>query len=175
MSGYWNDPDATEATLKDGWLLTGDMGCFDTRGYLTLRDRSKDVIITGGSNVYPREVEEVLLEHPEVDEACVVGVPDAEWGEVVVAFIVGTATEANLDAHLLERIARFKRPKRYAYVDDLPKNSYGKVLKRVLRETLCTERDDVGGDQHRVAADPKQHGTARSIDLEVGLPYVGDA
>jgi fatty-acyl-CoA synthase len=146
MSGYWNDPDATQATLKDGWLLTGDMGCFDTRGYLTLRDRSKDVIISGGSNVYPREVEEVLLEHPEVDEACVVGVPDAEWGEVVVAFIVGTATEADLDAHLLERIARFKRPKRYVYVDDLPKNSYGKVLKRVLRETLCTERDDVGHD-----------------------------
>jgi acyl-CoA synthetase (AMP-forming)/AMP-acid ligase II len=82
-------------------------------------------------------VEEVLLEHPGVTEACVVGVPDAQWGEVVVAFMVGTAAEPELDAHLLDRIARFKRPKRYLYVDDLPKNSYGKVLKRELRERLA--------------------------------------
>ncbi|MGH3639232.1 MAG: acyl-CoA synthetase [Mycobacterium sp.] len=142
MSGYWNNPDATAATLKDGWLLTGDMGCFDERGYLTLRDRSKDVVISGGSNVYPREVEEVLLEHPDVAEACVVGAPDADWGEVVVAFIVGSAAESDLDAHLLERIARFKRPKRYLYVDELPKNSYGKVLKRELRERLADQRAD---------------------------------
>lgn len=140
MSGYWKNPDATEAALKDGWLLTGDMGCFDTRGYLTLRDRSKDVIISGGSNVYPREVEEVLLEHPDVEEACVVGVPDAEWGEVVVAFIVGAAEQGELDAHLLARIARFKRPKRYVHIDDLPKNAYGKVLKRELRERLSVKR-----------------------------------
>jgi fatty-acyl-CoA synthase len=137
MSGYWNNPGATAETLKDGWLHTGDMGSFDQRGYLTLRDRSKDVVISGGSNVYPREVEELLLEHPAVSEACVVGAPDAEWGEVVVAYIVGTATEPELDAHLLERIARFKRPKRYVYVDELPKNSYGKVLKRELRERLA--------------------------------------
>ena len=89
MSGYWNNPDATAATLKDGWLHTGDMGSFDARGYLTLRDRSKDVVISGGSNIYPREVEEALLEHPGVSEAAVVGAPDADWGEVVVAFIVG--------------------------------------------------------------------------------------
>lgn len=133
MSGYWNNDSATAATLKDGWLHTGDMGSFDARGYLTLRDRSKDVVISGGSNIYPREVEEVLLEHPDVFQACVVGAPDADWGEVVVAFIVGTAEAADLDAHLLERIARFKRPKRYVFVDDLPKNSYGKVLKRELR------------------------------------------
>ena len=88
MSGYWNNPDATRRTLKDGWLHTGDMGSFDARGYLTLRDRSKDVVISGGSNIYPREVEEALLEHPEVAEAAVVGAPDADWGEVVVAFIV---------------------------------------------------------------------------------------
>jgi acyl-CoA synthetase (AMP-forming)/AMP-acid ligase II len=136
MSGYWNNPDATAATLQRGWLHTGDMGCFDARGLLTLRDRSKDVVISGGSNIYPREVEEVLIEHPDVSEACVVGAPDEEWGEVVVAFIVGTAAEGDLDAHLLERIARFKRPKRYHYVDELPKNSYGKVLKRELRERL---------------------------------------
>lgn len=136
MSGYWNNPDATAATLQHGWLHTGDMGSFDGRGFLTLRDRSKDVVISGGSNIYPREVEEILIEHPGVAEACVVGAPDAEWGEVVVAFIVGTAAESDLDAHLLERIARFKRPKRYVYVDELPKNSYGKILKRELRERL---------------------------------------
>jgi fatty-acyl-CoA synthase len=137
MSGYWGNPAATAETLRDGWLRTGDMGSFDARGYLTLHDRSKDVVISGGSNIYPREVEEVLLEHPDVSEACVVGAPDAEWGEVVVAFIVGTADPADLDAHLLERIARFKRPKRYLVVDELPKNSYGKVLKKDLRQQLA--------------------------------------
>ena len=141
MSGYWQNPDATAATLTNGWLRTGDMGSFDGRGYLTLRDRSKDVVISGGSNIYPREVEEVLITHPAVTEACVVGAPDQEWGEVVVAVIVGTATEAELDAHLLDQIARFKRPKRYVYVDELPKNSYGKVLKRELRERFSRDDD----------------------------------
>ncbi len=136
MSGYWNNPEATAATLQDGWLHTGDMGSFDDAGYLTLRDRSKDVVISGGSNIYPREVEEVLLDHPAVVEAGVVGAPDGEWGEVVVAFVVGDVSPAELDAHLLERIARFKRPKRYEFVGELPKNSYGKVLKRELRERL---------------------------------------
>ncbi len=136
MAGYWNNPGATAKTLLNGWLRTGDMGSFDGRGFLTLRDRSKDVVISGGSNIYPREVEEILLEHPGVDEAGVVGAPDEEWGEIVVAFIVGSASPAELDAHLLERIARFKRPKRYEYIDELPKNSYGKVLKRDLRERL---------------------------------------
>ncbi|MCG7607616.1 MULTISPECIES: acyl-CoA synthetase [Mycobacterium] len=139
MSGYWNNPTATAATLKDGWLHTGDMGSFDARGYLTLRDRSKDVVISGGSNIYPREVEEALLEHPDVVEAGVVGAPDADWGEVVVAFVVGEVSPADLDAHLLERIARFKRPKRYEFIDALPKNSYGKVLKRELRERLSPQ------------------------------------
>jgi fatty-acyl-CoA synthase len=136
MSGYWNNPAATADTLKAGWLHTGDMGSFDAHGYLTLRDRSKDVVISGGSNIYPREVEEVLLQHPSVVEACVVGAPDTDWGEVVVAFIVGNVDPADLDAHLLDRIARFKRPKRYEFVDELPKNSYGKVLKRELRERM---------------------------------------
>ena len=136
MSGYWRNPEATAATLQHGWLHTGDMGSFDERGFLTLRDRSKDVVISGGSNIYPREVEEALLEHPDVVEAGVVGARDEEWGEIVVAFIVGEAKPAELDAHLLNRIARFKRPKRYEYIDELPKNSYGKVLKRSLRERL---------------------------------------
>jgi fatty-acyl-CoA synthase len=137
MSGYWHNPEATGDALKEGWLYTGDMGSFDARGFLTLRDRSKDVVISGGSNIYPREVEEALLEHPGVAEACVVGTPDEDWGEVVVAFIVGAVEPAALDAHLLERIARFKRPKRYEFVDELPKNSYGKVLKRELRASLA--------------------------------------
>jgi acyl-CoA synthetase (AMP-forming)/AMP-acid ligase II len=137
MSGYWNNPEATAATLQNGWLRTGDMGSFDERGYLTLRDRSKDVVISGGGNIYPREVEEALLEHPGVSEAGVVGAPDEEWGEIVVAFIVGSVSAAELDAHLLERIARFKRPKRYEFIDELPKNSYGKVLKRELRARLA--------------------------------------
>lgn len=136
MSGYWHNPAATTETLRGGWLYTGDMGSFDDRGYLTLRDRSKDVVISGGSNIYPREVEEVLLEHPDVTEAAVVGAPDPEWGEIVVAFIVGSAPADELDAHLLDRIARFKRPKRYLYLDEMPKNSYGKVLKRELRGRL---------------------------------------
>ncbi len=136
MSGYWKNPEATASTLQNGWLHTGDMGSFDERGFLTLRDRSKDVVISGGSNIYPREVEEALLEHPGVVEAGVVGAKDEEWGEVVVAFIVGGVEPAELDAHLLDRIARFKRPKRYEFVDELPKNSYGKVLKRELRERL---------------------------------------
>jgi acyl-CoA synthetase (AMP-forming)/AMP-acid ligase II len=142
MGGYWDNPAATDATLRNGWLRTGDMGSFDERGYLTLHDRSKDVVISGGTNIYPREVEEALLEHPAVSEACVVGAPDADWGEIVVAFIVGVAEPDELDAHLLQRIARFKRPKRYLMVDQLPKNSYGKVLKRELRQQLAFHSSD---------------------------------
>ncbi len=136
MAGYWNNPQATAKTLVDGWLMTGDIGEMDAAGYLTLHDRSKDVIITGGSNVYPREVEEVLLEHPQVNEASVIGAPHAEWGEEVIAFIVGDAPETALDALCLDRIARFKRPKRYVRLAELPKNNYGKVLKTALRSRL---------------------------------------
>jgi long-chain acyl-CoA synthetase len=136
MPGYWRNADATAATLRDGWLRTGDVGRLDAAGYLTLMDRSKDVIITGGSNVYPREVEEVLLMHPGVEEVSVVGRPHPEWGEEVVAFVVGEATEAELDALCLGAIARFKRPKAYVRVDALPKNNYGKVLKTALRAQL---------------------------------------
>jgi acyl-CoA synthetase (AMP-forming)/AMP-acid ligase II len=124
MSGYWNNARASEETLRGGWLHTGDLGSLDARGYLTLRDRSKDVVISGGSNIYPREIEEALLAHPGVAEASVVGQPDPEWGEVVVAFVVaapGSAVdEAALDAHCLAHIARFKRPKRYVFIDALP-------------------------------------------------------
>jgi long-chain acyl-CoA synthetase len=112
----------------------------DADGFLTLKDRSKDVIISGGSNIYPREVEEVLLRHPAVSEVSVVGQADAEWGEIVIAFVVprGAAPDtAELDALCLDHIARFKRPKRYVMVESLPKNNTGKVLKTRLREMLA--------------------------------------
>jgi long-chain acyl-CoA synthetase len=141
MAGYWRNPEATAAAIRDGWLFTGDVGCLDADGFLTLKDRSKDLIISGGSNIYPREVEELLLTAPGVAEVAVVGAPDAEWGEVVVAFVVvqpGAApTPESLDAHCLAQMARFKRPKRYLIVDALPKNHYGKVLKTALREQLA--------------------------------------
>ncbi|MDV7271698.1 AMP-binding protein [Thioclava sp. A2] len=144
MAGYWtghsNGAESTAKAIREGWLWTGDMGALDADGYLTLHDRSKDVIISGGSNIYPREVEEVLLTHPAVHEVSVIGRPDAEWGEDVVAFICLRAgadvTEAELDALCLANIARFKRPKGYYFVPDLPKNNYGKVLKGALREQL---------------------------------------
>lgn len=140
MPGYWDNPQATAATIRDGWLWTGDMGSLDEDGYLTLRDRSKDVIISGGTNIYPREVEDALLLHPGVTEVSVVGRTSAEWGEEVVAFVVlaasGSVTEAELDAHCRAHIAGFKRPKAYLFEEALPKNNYGKILKTELREKL---------------------------------------
>lgn len=138
MKGYWNNPEATATSLRGGWLHTGDMGALDNDGFLTLKDRSKDVIISGGSNVYPREVEEILLRHNGVLECSVIGRPHADWGEEIVAFVVpkkgADVREAELDALCLEHIARFKRPKAYLMIDALPKNNYGKVLKTELRE-----------------------------------------
>ncbi len=144
MPGYWNQPDATAEALRDGWLHTGDVGSFDSNGYLTLRDRSKDLIISGGMNIYPREVEEALLRHPGVRATAVVGRPDPEWGEAVVAFVVAAdgafvPEVADLDRTCLENIARFKRPKEYRFVESLPTNNYGKVVKRELRDQLRAE------------------------------------
>jgi long-chain acyl-CoA synthetase len=143
MRGYWRNVEATAATLRNGWLWTGDVGAFDAHGFLTLKDRSRDLIVSGGSNIYPREVEEALLAHAGVDEACVVGRPHPEWGEEVVAFVVRRAgvevDEAALDRVCLERIARFKRPRVYRFVDALPKSNYGKVLKREVRRWLDEE------------------------------------
>ncbi|MEX0729316.1 MAG: AMP-binding protein [Aquisalimonadaceae bacterium] len=141
MSGYWRDPEASAETLKGGWLHSGDMASFDEDGFLTLKDRSKDVIISGGTNIYPREVEEVLLTDPRLFEVAVIGRKHADWGEEVVAFVVtkpGRQIErAELDALCLEHIARFKRPKDYYFIDALPKNNYGKVLKIELRRMLA--------------------------------------
>jgi long-chain acyl-CoA synthetase len=145
MPGYWRNPEASAQTLRGGWLHTGDVGSFDTDGYLTLRDRSKDVIISGGSNIYPREVEEVLLRHARVREASVIGRPDSEWGEVVVAYVVGEVTPSELDGLCLESIARFKRPKDYVFVPSLPKNNYGKILKTELRALDAKQREDASG------------------------------
>ena len=143
MAGYWRNPQANETALRGGWLHTGDVGSLDERGCLTLRDRSKDMIISGGTNIYPREIEDVLLTHPHVAQASVVGAPHPDWGEEVVAFVVpapgAVLTAEQLEAVCLDNIARFKRPKRYLFVDDLPKNNYGKVLKTELRERLRRE------------------------------------
>ena len=149
MAGYWNEPAATAEALRGGWLHTGDVGSFDADGYLTLRDRSKDLIISGGMNIYPREVEEALLRHPGVLATAVVGRPDAEWGEAVVAFVVpaepGDPPPAgDLDQACLDHIARYKRPKDYRFVDALPTNNYGKVVKRELRERLRAEGEERG-------------------------------
>ena len=148
MKGYWNDPGATEAAIRDGWLHTGDIGALDDAGFLTLHDRSKDVIISGGTNIYPREVEEALLSHPAVAEVSVIGRPDPEWGETVVACVVpevgSTVDAATLDAHCTGQIARFKRPKAYVWLEELPKNAYGKVLKTELRALHATDGRTTG-------------------------------
>jgi acyl-CoA synthetase (AMP-forming)/AMP-acid ligase II len=140
MKGYWQNPGATAATIRDGWLWTGDMGAMDVDGFITLHDRSKDVIMSGGTNIYPREVEEALLLHADISEVAVVGRKHADWGEEVVAFVVaapGTSPDAAmLDTHCLNQIARFKRPKDYVFTTSLPKNNYGKVLKTELRRQL---------------------------------------
>ncbi len=140
MAGYWDNPEATAQALRGGWLHTGDIGSLDEQGFLTILDRSKDMIISGGSNIYPREIEEVLLRHPAVAECSVVGRPHPEWGEEVIAFIVfkinSIAKTEELDTLCLASIARFKRPREYRFVDSLPKNNYGKVLKTDLRKRL---------------------------------------
>jgi len=140
MRGYWQNPEATAKTIVDGWLFTGDMGMLNAQGYLTLKDRSKDLIISGGTNIYPREVEEILLEHPDIIEVSVIGKADPEWGEEVVAFVVqretATLDKAQLDTFCIANMARFKRPKHYHFVEQLPKNNYGKILKTELRALL---------------------------------------
>ncbi len=139
MAGYWDDDEATDKALQDGYLWTGDIGELDARGILTLKDRSKDVIISGGSNIYPREVEEVLLRFPGVSAVNVIGAAHPEWGEMVVAFVVAApdVTAEMLDKFCLDNIARFKRPRTYRFTPELPTSSYGKILKSELRRMLA--------------------------------------
>ncbi|MED4781706.1 AMP-binding protein [Brevibacillus choshinensis] len=138
MKGYWNRPEETAAILQDGWLLTGDMGYMDEEGYFYIVDRKKDMIIAGGFNIYPREVEEVLFEHPAIQEAAVIGVPDPYRGETVKAFVVFKqgqhASEEELEKHCRQRLAAYKIPRKYEIRADLPKTMVGKVLRRQLQD-----------------------------------------
>jgi acyl-CoA synthetase (AMP-forming)/AMP-acid ligase II len=141
LKGYWNNPKATEEAFIDGWFRSGDVGRWDDEGYLYIVDRKKDMVLTGGENVYPREVEEVLYQHPAILEAAVLGTPDPKWGESVVAALVlregHTVTAAEIGAFCKERIASYKKPKFVCYVPALPRNASGKVLKRELRERIA--------------------------------------
>lgn len=145
MKGYWKNDKATADTIVGGWLKTGDLGIMDSDGFLTLTDRSRDVIISGGTNIYPREVEEAILTNARVFEVSVIGCPHEDWGEEVVAFIVfhegQQCAAADLDTWCKRQIASFKKPKRYIFVPELPKNSYGKVLKTSLRERAILEAE----------------------------------
>lgn len=140
MAGYWNAPEATAETLRNGWLHTGDLGSMDVDGFLSIKDRAKDMIISGGFNIYPREIEEVLLQHPDVLEVSVIGRPHADLVEEVVACVVkrpaSSLSNAELDTMCLDNIARFKRPREYFFLAELPKGYYGKVQKRELRDLI---------------------------------------
>jgi acyl-CoA synthetase (AMP-forming)/AMP-acid ligase II len=141
LTGYWRNPDATASSFHDGWFKTGDVGRWDEEGYLYIVDRKKDMILTGGENVYPREVEEVLYRHPAVVEAAVLGAPDPKWGEKVVAVVCvregHEVTGADIIAFCREEIAGYKKPKHVIFIEALPKNASGKVLKRELRDQIA--------------------------------------
>jgi acyl-CoA synthetase (AMP-forming)/AMP-acid ligase II len=145
MKGYWRNSEATAETIKNGWLHTGDMGYLDDEGYLFIMDRSKDMIISGGENIYPREIEEVLVKHPAVREVAVIGVPDPKWGESIKAVISlfegESATEDDLIDFCKENLASYKKPKSVDFVEELPKNNYGKILKRELRQKYWEGRE----------------------------------
>jgi acyl-CoA synthetase (AMP-forming)/AMP-acid ligase II len=138
FAGYFEDEDANQCAFRDGWFHTGDLGYLDDRGFLFITGRVSDMFISGGSNVYPREIEEALLEHPCVSEVCIVGMPDDRWGEVGVAVVVPSTpvTPEALHDHLVPRLARYKHPARYVFWDTLPKTAYGKVAKKEIRGML---------------------------------------
>jgi long-chain acyl-CoA synthetase len=151
MRGYWNRPDETAQVLKDGWLLTGDMAVMDEEGYFSIVDRKKDLIIAGGYNVYPREVEEILYEHPKVLEVCVAGVPDSYRGEIVKAFVVlrsgEQATQDEVREFAKARLAAYKVPRSVEFRDELPKTLIGKVLRRALvEEELARQKAESGAE-----------------------------
>lgn len=138
MKGYWNMPEATEEALRGGWMHTGDAGILDEEGYLFIQDRLKDMIVSGGENIYPREVENAIFEHPAVADVAVIGVPDPKWGEAVKAIVVlregAEATPEDLIEYCKGQLAGYKRPRSIDFVADLPRNASGKVLKKDLRE-----------------------------------------
>ena len=141
LSGYWNNPEATQTSFLDGWFRSGDIGRWDAEGYLYIVDRKKDMILTGGENVYPREVEEILFEHPGIVEAAVIGVPDPRWGEAVVAVVCPRSGHALTPDDIISfcrlRIASYKKPRHVLFTHSLPKNASGKVLKRELRDRVA--------------------------------------
>ena len=143
MRGYWNMPEETEATFRDGWFLTGDLGYMDEAGYFYIVDRKKDMIIAGGFNIYPREIEEVLYEHDAILECVIAGIPDAYRGETVKAYIVlkdgASVTEEELDKHCRAELAAFKVPREYEFRTELPKTAVGKILRRTLIEEEKTK------------------------------------
>ena len=143
-AGYHDNPDATEEAMEGGWFHTGDLGYVDERGLVFITGRSSDMYISGGANVYPREIEEVLLTHPGVSEVAVFGVPDEKWGETGVAIVVRNsnteiADEAALYQHLDGRCARYRWPSRFFFWDNMPKSGYGKIVKKDLREMLKSQ------------------------------------
>ena len=137
MAGYWRNPSATQAAMPDGWLRTGDLGILDADGYLTIADRKHDMIVSGGENIYPREVEDALYQDPAILEAAVFGLPDPHWVQQVAAAIVlrpgATLTSGDLQKNLRSRLAGYKCPKTIFFCDSLPKSGAGKVLKKELR------------------------------------------
>ncbi|MFP1681114.1 acyl-CoA synthetase [Alloalcanivorax sp. C16-1] len=145
MQGYWNAPDLTKEVIQDGWYHTGDVARRDEEGFLYIIDRKKDMIISGGFNIYPAEIETVLFRHPAVAECCVVGAPDEEWGEQVIAFVVCRPGEAVEEAVLVdycaEHLASFKKPRHVRFIDELPKNPNGKVARRLVRDTFWKDHD----------------------------------
>jgi acyl-CoA synthetase (AMP-forming)/AMP-acid ligase II len=145
MLEYYNEPEQTAAFWRHGWGWTGDVGTIDEDGFITLVDRSKDMMISGGENVYPKEIENVLYEHPDVAECAVFGVPDDKWGEIPAAYVVlkagGAVTEDELVEHCAARLARFKRPRIVEFVEGFPKTPIGKIQKNVLRERYWAERE----------------------------------
>jgi acyl-CoA synthetase (AMP-forming)/AMP-acid ligase II len=142
MAGYWHRQDDLEKAIRGGWLHTGDAGAIDERGFIYIKDRIKDMIISGGENIYPAEIERVLAEHPEVADVAVIAVPDDKWGEAVKAVVIrtpgGTISADELVAWSRSRLAGFKRPRSVDFVDSLPRNASGKVLKKDLREPYWT-------------------------------------
>lgn len=148
MKGYWNRPEETAEALRGGWMHTGDAGCMDDEGYLYIQDRVKDMIVSGGENVYPRLVEEVLFQHPAIADAAVIGVPDERWGETVKAIVVMrrglSATPEEIMEFCRGKLGRFEQPRSVEFTDDLPRTPSGKVIKRALREPYWT------GHQRRV-------------------------
>ena len=138
MKGYWKNQEATENTIRNGWLHTGDIGVMDENGYIYILDRAKDMIISGGENIYSREIEDVILKHPSVFEVAVIGVPDPKWGESIKALVVlknrHRISEEEIISFCKQYMASYKKPKSVEFLDELPKSSYGKILKRELRD-----------------------------------------